>query len=253
MLPRRVAEHMKSQNWSAIGVEFLIVVLGVFVGIQAANWNSARLDRVDERRALELLLAEAENHVAYTGLVIHRAAEMQQDRAAAAALLAARSGSNADAVTGLANMTVFRDMTPIVAAYDELTASGDITLLRSPEVRSALAMFNSVKDFNDRMRREYIERAPDVLSLASPYMNVTYDPSKPLGYTAVVDWSAAGGDLALVNAVNRVMGEQQAFNARREVILEEARKLCAALGNELGRKCSPPDWVAAELQKQADK
>ena len=40
----RVAEHIRTQNWTAIGIDFLIVVLGVFVGLQVANWNAARVD-----------------------------------------------------------------------------------------------------------------------------------------------------------------------------------------------------------------
>jgi hypothetical protein len=42
MLLRRVIEHVREQNWTAVGIDFLIVVLGVFVGIQVANWNTER-------------------------------------------------------------------------------------------------------------------------------------------------------------------------------------------------------------------
>ena len=46
MLLRRVIEHVKAQNWTAVGIDFVIVVVGVFVGIQVANWNEERLDDV---------------------------------------------------------------------------------------------------------------------------------------------------------------------------------------------------------------
>ena len=45
MLLRRVIEHVHDQNWTAIAIDFVIVVLGVFVGIQVANWNEARIER----------------------------------------------------------------------------------------------------------------------------------------------------------------------------------------------------------------
>jgi hypothetical protein len=45
MLLRRVIEHVREQNWTAIGIDFAIVVVGVFVGIQVANWNAAAADR----------------------------------------------------------------------------------------------------------------------------------------------------------------------------------------------------------------
>ncbi len=42
MILRRVIQHVKKQEWTAIGIDFLIVVLGVFVGIQVSNWNAER-------------------------------------------------------------------------------------------------------------------------------------------------------------------------------------------------------------------
>ena len=34
MILRRVIQHVKKQEWTAIAIDFCIVVLGVFVGIQ---------------------------------------------------------------------------------------------------------------------------------------------------------------------------------------------------------------------------
>ena len=42
MILRRVIEHVKKQEWTAIFLDFLIVVVGVFVGLQVSNWNEAR-------------------------------------------------------------------------------------------------------------------------------------------------------------------------------------------------------------------
>jgi hypothetical protein len=36
MILRRVIEHVKAQNWTAMALDFLIVVTGVFIGIQVA-------------------------------------------------------------------------------------------------------------------------------------------------------------------------------------------------------------------------
>lgn len=48
MFFRRLAVQLAQQNWLAIGIEFAIVVAGVFVGTQVSNWNSERLE---QRRA----------------------------------------------------------------------------------------------------------------------------------------------------------------------------------------------------------
>jgi len=43
MLLRRVREHVTAHNWLAVSVDLIIVVLGVFLGIQLSNWNAERL------------------------------------------------------------------------------------------------------------------------------------------------------------------------------------------------------------------
>ena len=52
MLLRRITEHIKNQNWFAVFLDFVIVVAGVFIGIQVANWNAAV---AGEKRAKLLL------------------------------------------------------------------------------------------------------------------------------------------------------------------------------------------------------
>src|SRR4051812_5033543 len=58
MVLRRVVEHAKTQNWFAVTLDFFIVVVGVFVGIEVANWNQARQDRHEERRYYGQLLVD---------------------------------------------------------------------------------------------------------------------------------------------------------------------------------------------------
>ena len=58
MILRSITRHVRDQNWFAVGLDFLIVVLGVFIGIQVANWNSARLGAEQQQRYIERLSAD---------------------------------------------------------------------------------------------------------------------------------------------------------------------------------------------------
>ena len=49
MILRRLTDHVKAQNWFAVFLDFIIVVLGVFVGMQVNNWNAARIERREAR------------------------------------------------------------------------------------------------------------------------------------------------------------------------------------------------------------
>ena len=48
MILRRLTQSLKEQNWTAIVVEFVLLVCGVFLGIQAANWNEQRREHALE-------------------------------------------------------------------------------------------------------------------------------------------------------------------------------------------------------------
>ena len=58
MLLRKITKHVKEQNWFAIGIDFFIVVIGVFIGLQAANWNAARTDAIREQEIFADLLED---------------------------------------------------------------------------------------------------------------------------------------------------------------------------------------------------
>ena len=53
MILRRLSQSIKEQNWTAIIIEFVLLVSGVFLGIQVSNWNAARLE---QKRADELFV-----------------------------------------------------------------------------------------------------------------------------------------------------------------------------------------------------
>ena len=55
MLLRRITKHVKDQNWFAVGIDFIIVVIGVFVGIQLGNWNEARYQQQSASAYIERL------------------------------------------------------------------------------------------------------------------------------------------------------------------------------------------------------
>ncbi|MEP7315132.1 MAG: hypothetical protein ABI667_00380 [Sphingomicrobium sp.] len=58
MIFKRFAANLRAQNWFAIGIEFTIVVAGVFVGTQVSNLNEARIERVENERMLRNLKPE---------------------------------------------------------------------------------------------------------------------------------------------------------------------------------------------------
>lgn len=59
---RRLAQHLREQNWTAICIEFVLLVLGVYLGLQAANWNEARAEQALVRGHLSEIAADLRRH-----------------------------------------------------------------------------------------------------------------------------------------------------------------------------------------------
>ncbi|MEO6384216.1 MAG: hypothetical protein ABIO30_07145 [Thermomonas sp.] len=66
MILRRVIQHFRKQEWTAIWIDLVIVVVGVFIGIQVANWNETRAERQREHLLLRELRAELANSIRLT-------------------------------------------------------------------------------------------------------------------------------------------------------------------------------------------
>lgn len=51
MILRRITKHVKDQNWFAVALDFVIVVIGVGVALAAGEWLNARAVKADLKRA----------------------------------------------------------------------------------------------------------------------------------------------------------------------------------------------------------
>ena len=63
MILRRFMKHVTDQNWFAVGLDVLVVITGIFLGMQVSEWNEGRKDSLDgqdfvERMHNEILDAE---------------------------------------------------------------------------------------------------------------------------------------------------------------------------------------------------
>lgn len=57
---------MKDQNWFAVALDFIIVVVGVFFELQVSNWNEAKTFNKKETTLLYKLKKQMENTVIIT-------------------------------------------------------------------------------------------------------------------------------------------------------------------------------------------
>lgn len=131
MILRRLSQSLKQQNWTAIWIEFVLLVLGVFLGIQVSNWNADRVDRVKSAVVTERLKADLRAEGWRYRLIlayfedVHDASEAAADALSGKALL-----SNEALLVNAYRATQYKQGASTRATYDELISTGNIGLIR---------------------------------------------------------------------------------------------------------------------------
>lgn len=149
MLLRRVVDHVRKQEWTAIWIDLMIVVLGVFIGIQVSNWNDDRATAsraaVFSERLRSDLREEAWSYEMQIGYYTD---------------VAAHGRRTLDALTGRVPLpdeqlliaayraTQFNGSIRRRATYDELTSRGDIGLIGDGPLRDLAQRVYSTRMFD---------------------------------------------------------------------------------------------------------
>ena len=184
MILRRLTRHVRDQNWFAVGLDLLIVVVGVFIGLQVQQWADGQKQ------------ARMENF--YTQRLHREIVDLQATRAE---LVELREGwlevlSTATSVlfdptereltelecTGIAFSYIVSNPTDDLASLFEVQSSGQFALFSNPQISSALGTFllkrTRARDADLAVQRFLINltsKYPDLIQLLST-SDYTKDP-----------------------------------------------------------------------------
>jgi hypothetical protein len=145
-LSRRWGGKAREQNWFAVAIDFVIVVAGVFLGIQAANWNDSRKERAEERRYYAQILNDLRADQRALQDSLQRAAKF--DAAAENTLRAIRSGIPPTSTPGRFAVDIHYAGWLYIprssrGTYDELISTGILGLLQNEAAKAAIADYYS--------------------------------------------------------------------------------------------------------------
>lgn len=155
----RITSNLRRQDWTAVSVELVVVILGVFIGVQVSNWNAERAtnreSRVFTERLKTDLRAEAfayELSVAYYGQVLANARRAE-------AALSGRVNLDDEALLASAyRATQYVTTNRRRTTWDELGSTGNIGLIRDPRLRQLAA--DVFTDTNNEWLVDDARRAP---------------------------------------------------------------------------------------------
>ena len=160
MILRRLATAFRKQDWFTVAVETLIVVFGVFIGLQVNNWNEARQDsavaaqfEVSLITDAEIILSDARAKIAFMEDAFEAMTELQDLFSRKDAAL-----DEAEIIERLAfalNLPSHPDRAPSII---EAVANRDLRLVRNEDLRLAILNWDRLLQASavtQQARREY--------------------------------------------------------------------------------------------------
>ena len=242
MLLRRVIEHVKTQNWTAVALDFVIVVVGVFIGIQVANWNAEQSNRKLERHYLERLIEDMDESIARTkrgqGFVEYNQtnAWVVQKSLTDCRIPKGREDQFAD---GLFQIGRFRPVSYELGTVNELQSAGNFSIIRNPDIRAQLTtLVSDAKAYSDLLQ-PISSRVSLQFAQLDRHIIVTREHIKPLSGSVTmdevqIDFQSMCDDQEVLPALSMVRTVNQFHIDRYERALETLAETRGVLVEELG-------------------
>lgn len=156
MLLRRFLEHLRKQPWTAIAIEFLIVVLGVFVASQVTEWSAAQADRRLSREYTARLASDLEQDLENRRLLVAYYDAVYSSAERTAALLQEPNPDPKALVVNAYRASEYAFYPPTRATWDTIVSAGDLRLLPQAAVHNGLSDYfgyDAARDVLEDMRR----------------------------------------------------------------------------------------------------
>jgi hypothetical protein len=237
MILRRLTKHIKEQNWFAVGLDFLIVVFGVFIGLQVQNWTTEQGRRQLELRYTERLHDEAVNLLATrTSLMSFRDVWLEGVISATPAIYGQEDRDLTPAeCEAIGYSYIVTNPTDDLASLIELQGSGQLSLFRNDRVSQALRNYVLLRS-RARDAGEGIARSLVDLPNKYPQMLRVVTPSPGPGIPAVFecDLDAMRSDQAFLNNYQTTQNSYISHVGNNARVTESLAELHAILDDVLG-------------------
>ena len=180
MLLRSLTKHVKDQNWFAVALDFVIVVVGILIAFQITNWNESKADKARVERHLEKIVFDLRADIEEVGVII----EATEYRSSAVRTVLKRSGfqfprqfeTPSGEVLDVPDFPPFESKLAESAntalswlstldgsrgGYEALVSSGDLQLIEKPGLGSQIQGYYALADElydQDRAHQELRDR-----------------------------------------------------------------------------------------------
>lgn len=243
MILSRLVAHLKQQHWTGVLIELVIVVLGVFIGLQVNNWNDDRRDRVLERQYLgrlredfALSVKQAADNVQWMqeqfeleGKMVERLRDCSLDPA-----------QRADFARGIYVAGRFESIPLVRGTIDELKSTGRLGLIRSVDLRRSISNAVQAQESNAEVHGRIVARHRSLINYVD-FRKVLLQPpggfgsSGPTPDQVQFDFPALCHDPAYVAAVSSIQEAVRVVIKHDRARLADYQALLSLIETELAK------------------
>lgn len=242
MILRRVAAALIRQDWATVTIEFLIVVAGIFFGLQANDWARDRQDRADERAALDRLFVEMRHTNQELDILINRNRRLNVMRRASIQFVDSDQPvpeNDLPLKIGINTLAQFPPVLPVSAVYEELKSSGQLRLIQNPDLRMQLAEFHTGLDWLNKIRDGFRDGTDVFWGSYQRHIRWNYNPESTTSdiLLSSYDWEGLRADeqfkfLIIGLLRNHLVGDSALVDLQTRAVTA-----CRSLGQAVGKEC----------------
>ena len=169
MILRRFMQHVKEQNWFAVGLDVIVVIVGIFLGMQVQQWYEDRKENNRSVDYLERILIDFDNNIELQEILIPAFQERRKQLLDTYRMLRSTDNSTYDEqafIDGIS--TVDRDIgiDINITTLDELISAGELKLIKSADVKLAVGqLLEKLDRINYVMSRNRRDNSPSVFEI----------------------------------------------------------------------------------------
>jgi hypothetical protein len=169
MALRSLRDHLRQFDWFAAAIDLVIVIVGVFLGIQASNWNQARHDRGQGREFRAMLVDDLQANLQNLALRKRYYSWVRSEGLKTlAALDRPESALDSQFLVDAYQATQILPWSLKRNTYDQIIAGGKIGELGNAELRDKVSNFYVGSDVTGENLAAVMPYR-DVLRRAMPY------------------------------------------------------------------------------------
>jgi len=245
MILTRLVNSIRRRDWFTVFTEFVIVVFGIFFGLQANQWAQERQDRKAEFAALERLFMESKNAYGLLENRVQGTLRLNQTRRNAVQFADSETPvpkNDLPLKIGVNTLAQFPPLVPVSVVYDELKSSGQMQLIRSAALRDQVAEFHTNVLRYNQLQINFGD-GRDRFAVAYQ-RNVTwaYNPEATTSdiLLSSYDWTSLRSDEAFIFEIIGLLRNQLVAEEGLLTLRDQAKSLCETLGARVARPCELP-------------